>query len=162
MSLFAGLLLFSTVDVKASEPAAQAKKVFMFLDGSYSEYKQLASNQKVFDQANACLLTIYIKWIESMIYLTGDMVGVENENREFAKLAKQKKKELQEFVNMSVQNGKIYSAVKAEIDRMESKDIITGGRNMSANEFLNADFTEAEREFSLCLEDSFIKSISKK
>lgn len=157
---FASLLLFSGLQGNANE-RAQAQKASMFLDMAYLRSKDEAKSKKIFDQANACLLIVYIEWIESMIYLTGNMSGLENENSEFSNLLKQKKAELSNFTNASPQNKNLYSAVKREVTRLEANGNITGGKKMSVNDFSQADFTDAEQEFSLCLETSFINSLLK-
>ncbi len=145
----------------AAESAAQANKVFIFLDNVYSKYKTQAKDQRVFDPANVCLLIVYIEWLESMRYLTGNMSGVQNENFEFSKLLKQKNTELQSLVNANDRNKNLYSSVISEIDRLHNDGVIKGGKDMNADEFLNSDFTKAEEELSTCIDPSFINTVSK-
>ncbi len=161
ISLFAGLLLFSTVDVKASEPAAQAKKAYRLLDVTYDKYKRRSKDNQIFDQANACLLIVYIDWIGSMLVLTGNMNGLENENQEFSRILKERREDLKKFVDASEKNQKIFSSVKREVTRLQSNGILNGGKNMTPSDFSDTDFSEADQEFSLCLEPSFINSVSK-
>ncbi len=89
------------------------------------------------------------------------MNGLENENQEFSRILKERREDLKKFVDASEKNQKIFSSVKREVTRLQSNGIINGGKNMTPSDFSDTDFSEADQEFSLCLEPSFINSVSK-